>query len=57
MSQSEYLSFYQCRLTNFLSRGRHLICEWLQLQQERVDPKDLEVFSYILRVILSRIVD
>ena len=57
MTESEYLSFQQCRLANFITRGRHLLCDWLRLNQDSVERKDLELFAYLLRVLLSAIVD
>lgn len=57
MNQQEYLAFNQCRQTNFLSRGRNMVCEWLQLKIDLIDKKDLEVFAYLLRVLLARIVE
>ncbi|CDW86766.1 UNKNOWN [Stylonychia lemnae] len=57
MDQDEYLAFHQCRLANFLSRGKHLLCHWLDLNVDLFDKKDLEIFSYVLRIILGRIVE
>lgn len=57
MSDQEYLAFHQCRQTNFLSRGRNLLCDWLQLRIESIKSKDLELFAYLLRVLLSRLVE
>lgn len=53
MDEDEYLAFHQCRLANLLSRGKHLLCHWLDLHVELIDKKDLEIFAYVLRVILS----
>jgi len=51
------MQFHQCRLTNFLTRGKPLLCEWLDLSLDCIDRKDIEVFSYVLRIILGRIVE
>ena len=51
------MAFHQCRLANFLSRGKHLLCDWLKINVEILEKKDLEVFSYVLRVILGKIVE
>jgi hypothetical protein len=55
MGEGVYLAFNQCRQTNF--RGRQLLCDWLQLAHDQLDRKDLEVFAYLLRVLLTRIVE
>ena len=52
MDEEQYLSFHQCRLANFLSRGKHLLCDWLKLLVDSFEKKDLEIFSYVLRITL-----
>ena len=57
MDMREYLEFNQCRQTNFLSRGKHLLCTWLHLNVDSFDKKSsLELFAYVLRIMLSNIV-
>jgi len=57
MTQQEYLAFHQCRLTNFLSKGKPLFGEWLQLKLSVIPFKDLELFAYLIRVLLTKIVE
>ncbi len=58
LDAEEYLAFHQCRQTNFLSRGKHNFVEWLSLSS--TDPeqnKNVELFAYLMRVLLSMIVE
>lgn len=57
MSEQDYLLFHQCRLANLVSRGKHVLCQWLDLNVELLPKKDLEVFAYALRVVLTQIVE
>ena len=57
MTEWDYLAFQQCRLANFLSKGRQVFCDWLSLNLTSVDRKELELFAYLLRVLLTVIVD
>ena len=59
MEEDEYRNFIQCRQTKFFSRGIQPILTWLQLRREGTELKDrktLEMFGYILRTVLQRIV-
>eukprot|EP00347_Sterkiella_histriomuscorum_P019782 403340312 len=57
MDEDEYLAFHQCRLANLLSRGKHLLCHWLDLNVELIEKRDLEIFAYVLRIMLAQIVE
>jgi hypothetical protein len=57
MDEEQYMAFHQCRLTNFLTRGKPLFCDWLHLAIDHIDKKDIEVFSYVLRIILQKIIE
>ncbi len=57
MTETEYLSFQQCRLANFLSKGKQVLGDWLRLSLSNIDRKNLELFAYLLRVLLTDILD
>jgi len=57
MDDEEYMQFQQCRSTNFLTRGRKDFCNWLHIKQNSFNKNDLNLFAYLLRVILSQIVE
>jgi len=63
MSDSEYKQFEMCRQTKFFSKGFQSVLEWLGLQRKHKgedtclrDRKTLEMFGYVVRTVLQRIV-
>jgi hypothetical protein len=40
-----------------LSKGKPLFGEWLQLKLSVIPQKDLELFAYLIRVLLTKIVE
>lgn len=67
MNDNEYRQFIVCRQTKLFSRGIQPVLNWLGLERRLTkdgkhietplrDRKTLEMFGYILRTILQRIV-
>ena len=59
MEEEEYHNFIQCRQTKFFSKGIQPILTWFQLRRKDTELKErktLEMFGYILRTLLQRIV-
>ena len=59
MDDSLYQDFIKCRQTKFFSKGIQPVLDWLQLRRKDTDLKErktLEMFGYILRTLLQRIV-
>ena len=59
MEDSLYQDFIKCRQTKFFSKGIQPVLDWLQLRRKDTELKDrktLEMFGYILRTLLQRIV-
>ena len=40
-----------------MSKGKKVLCEWLNLDIKAIERKDLELFSYLIRVLLTVIID
>jgi hypothetical protein len=57
MDEQAYLAFQQCRLANFMSKGKQAFVDWLNLDGILIDRKDLDLFAYLLRVLITAIVD
>lgn len=40
-----------------MTRGKHLLCEWLGIECDSFDKHSLSLFAYLLRIILCKIVE
>ena len=57
MTYDEYMQFFYCRMTNFLSGGIPTFAEFLDLSDNTHSRKDFEIFSYCLLDIIRQIVE
>ena len=57
LNSEEYLAFHQCRLTNFLQRGKSTLLDWLKIDKSQAETKNVELFAYLMRVLLTMIVE